>query len=68
MSAMSTWIMPGAWRLSGFYLGLLAAEVLVVVLALRASFAGMPLNPGAFDRKLVKEGLWFGAPLILFEF
>jgi O-antigen/teichoic acid export membrane protein len=67
-AALVVWIMPGAWRLSGFYLGLLAAEVLVVVFALRASFAGMPLSASAFDRKLVKEGLWFGAPLILFEF
>lgn len=61
-------VMPGPWRLSGFYLGALIAEGLVVVLALRASFGGMPLHARAFDWKLVKEGLWFGAPLILFEF
>jgi O-antigen/teichoic acid export membrane protein len=61
-------IMPGPWRLSGFYLGALVAEGLVVALALRASFGGMPLKAAAFDWKLVKEGLWFGAPLILFEF
>jgi O-antigen/teichoic acid export membrane protein len=67
-ATLVVWVMPGAWRLSGFYLGLLGAEALVVVLALRASFRGMALSPGGFDLKLVREGLWFGAPLILFEF
>jgi O-antigen/teichoic acid export membrane protein len=55
-------------RLSGFYLGLLSAEVLVVLFALRASFSGMPVRPRDFDWSLLREGVWFGAPLILFEF
>ncbi|HEY3352838.1 MAG TPA: oligosaccharide flippase family protein [Polyangia bacterium] len=61
-------VMPLALRLSGFYLGLLVAELLVVAVALRASFAGMSLRTRDFDWSLVREGVWFGAPLILFEF
>jgi len=67
-ATLVVWLVPGAWRLSGFYLGLLVAEAVVVVFTLRASFSGMTLPLAGFDRKLVREGLWFGAPLILFEF
>jgi O-antigen/teichoic acid export membrane protein len=61
-------VMPLALRLTGFYLGLLAAEVVVAAVALRVAFGGLPLRPRDFDWALVREGVWFGAPLILFEF
>jgi O-antigen/teichoic acid export membrane protein len=43
-------------------------RIMVIGLALRFSFAGMPLRRHDFDWSLVREGVWFGAPLILFEF
>jgi O-antigen/teichoic acid export membrane protein len=67
-ATLVVFVMPAGWRLSGFYLGALVAEALIVGFALRASFGGMSLKASGFDWKLVKEGLWFGAPLILFEF
>ena len=68
LAALFVLVVMSQRRLNGFYVGLLIAEVVVVIVALRVSFRGMPVRARDFDWSLLREGVWFGAPLILFEF
>ncbi len=54
--------------LPGFYGAFVITEGLTVLAAMALVTRGLPGAPGKFNSKMLREGLHFGVPLIVFEF
>jgi O-antigen/teichoic acid export membrane protein len=60
-------LMPPRYRLVGFFLGGITAEAALLAPSLRGGLQGIRVRPQAFSWALLRDGVWFGAPLMLFE-